>query len=75
MGRLPWNLYQAKGSLLKARGNQYYGTSFEKSFILRPTGKETQEGLKSVSLIWGLVKHELVEDVLVGRNAGGAGFN
>lgn len=50
--------------------------ALEKSFILRPTGKETWEGLKSVSLIWGSVKHyEFVEDVLVGRNVGGAGFN
>lgn len=49
--------------------------AFEKSFILRPTDKETWEGLKSVSLIWGFVKHELVEDVVVGRNVGGPGFN
>ena len=49
--------------------------AFEKSVILRPTGKKTCEGLKSVSLIWGSVKHKFVEDVLVGRNVGGAGFN
>ena len=49
--------------------------AFEKSVILRPTGKETWEGLKSVSLIWGSVKHKFVEDVLVGRNVGGAAFN
>lgn len=49
--------------------------AFEKS-VLRPTGNETWEGLKSVSLIWGSVKHyEFVEDVFVGRNVGGAGFN
>ena len=75
MGRLPWNLYQAKGSLLEARGNQYYGTSFWEEFYFEANWQGDTGRLKSVSLIWGLVKHELVEDVLVGRNAGGAGFN
>ena len=32
MGRLPWNLYQAKGSLLEASRKQYYGTSFWEEF-------------------------------------------
>ena len=50
--------------------------AFEKSSILRPAGKETWGGLKSVSLICDSVKHyELMEDVLVGRHVGEAGFN